>query len=433
VRRPAVVRADGEEPCATVAPDGASAYDADVRVAASVLPGLGHLNPMVPLLRALAERGHDVEVVVPPPFVPFVERGGLRAVGVGPSWTEATIDEVHPDFLRLDGAGQLVVWTEFATRFEPHLRRHVDTTRPDVIVHDHFELAAWLVGEQLRIPTVPYAMTVRGLDPLLVALCGAQDAVDAMCVAAGLPPDAGEGRGGRWLYLDALAPSLTAALLPAPPTVHHVRHAADDHTGEADGLPAWILERDRERPLVYVTLGTVFNRSPRVLQQLVDGAGRVDADFLLTIGGNGTAPPRLPPNVTVERYVPQGDLYEHLAAVVCHGGFGTTFGAISHRLPVACAPIAADQSVNAALIDGVGAGCNLATTIPEGAMFPVLREGEPSAEAVAAAVERLLHEPDLRTRAGALAEEMDSGASPAEAAALIEQLVETGRPVLTSP
>jgi UDP:flavonoid glycosyltransferase YjiC (YdhE family) len=403
-----------------------------VRVLASVLPGLGHFNPMVPLLRALNDRGHELEVVVPPAFVPFVERVGLAATGVGPSWTESTIDEVHEDFLQLDGAGQLVAWTEFAARFEPHLRRHVEVTGPDVIVHDHFEFAAWLVGERFDIPTVPYAMTVRGLDPHLVAMCGAQEAVDAMCLAAGRPPDAGAGRGGRWLYLDALAPSLTAELLPPPATVHHVRHAADDHTGDARGLPSWIQDRDKGRPLVYITLGTVFNRSAEVLQQLVDGAGRVDADCLVTIGQNGTPPARIPPNVTVERYVPQSELYEHLAAVVCHGGFGTTFGAIAHHLPVACAPISADQTLNAALIDSIGAGCNLATTAPEGGLFPVLQEGEPSAATVAAAIERLLHEEALRARARALAEEMDSGASPEDAAALIEQLVATGRPVTHS-
>jgi UDP:flavonoid glycosyltransferase YjiC (YdhE family) len=404
-------------------------YDAGVRITATVLPGLGHLNPMVPLLRTLGERGHDVEVVVPPPFVPFVERVGLRATGLGPPWTEAAIDEVHPDFLQLDGAGELIAWTEFATRFEPHLREHVAADPPDVIVHDHFEYAAWLVGEQLSIPTVPYAMTVRGLDPTLIAMAGAQEHVDAMCEAAGLPPDGGAGRGGRWLYLDAVPPSLTAPLLPPPPTVHHVRHQADDRTGGDGQLPGWIGERDRDRPLVYLTLGTIFNRAPEVLQRLLDGAGQVDVDALLTIGDNGTVPGRVPSNVRVERYVPQADLYEHLAGVVCHGGFGTTFGAIGHGLPVAIVPISADQTINAVFIDGAGAGCNLATTTPEGQLFPAIGPGEPSPEAVAAGIQRLLEDEALRTQAGVLAEEMAAGASPADAAGLIEQLVETGEPV----
>lgn len=385
---------------------------------------------MVPLLRELASRGHDLDVVVPPPFTPYVERVGLRATGLGPAWTEMHIDNVHPGWHDLDGSAQLRVWTEFATRFEPHLSRYVEATRPDVIVHDHFEFAAWMVGERVGIPWIPYAMTVRALDPVLIALSEATDAVDAMRAAAGLPPDGGEGRGGTWLYLDALAPSLTAELLPPGPTVHHVRHVADDRTGSETGPPASVAGRQSGRPLVYLTLGTIFNRFQAVMERLIEGVGRVDADALVTIGENGQMPESIPDNVTVEHYVPQTSLYASLSAVVCHAGFGTAFGSIAHGLPVGCAPIAADQSVNAALIAQAGAGCNLATNVPNGALFPVLQDGEPDPANVAATIERLLHDQTLRDRAEDLAAEMLSGRPEDEAADLIEQVVAGGVPVL---
>lgn len=400
-----------------------------MRIAATVLPGLGHLNPMVPLLQELTRRGHDVEVLVPPPFVPYVERVGLRATGLGPAWTEANIDRIHPGWHELDGSAQLRVWTEFATRFEPHLARHVEVTQPDVIVHDHLEFAAWLVGERLGIPWVPYAMTVRALDPTTWTLAGATDDFEGMLERSGRPPDGGQGRGGTWLYLDAVPPSLTSALLPPGPTVHHVRHLADDRTGGDRGLPALVTERQHGRPLVYLTLGTIFNRTDAVMTRLIEGAGGVDADVLVTIGENGRIPEAVPTNVTVERYVPQADLYAHLSAVVCHGGFGTVFGSIAHGLPVTCAPIAADQSVNAAIIDIAGAGCNLATTVPENGLFPVLQDGEPDPAAVTAAIERMLGDDVLRERAGEIAEEMRSAPGEAEAADLIEQVVSTGTPV----
>lgn len=401
-----------------------------VRILASVLPGLGHLNPMVPLLKELEGREHDVEVVVPPPFTPYVERVGLRAVGLGPAWTEAQVDDVYPGWHDLDGAAQLLVWTEFATRFEPHLREYVEATRPDVMVHDHFEFAAWLVGERLGIPWVPYAMTVRALDPVLLTLAQVTDAVDAMREAAGLPPEDGQCGGARWLYLDALPPSLTAGLLPPGPTVHHVRHVADDRTGGTAALSATVADRPHGRPLVYVTLGTIFNRADTVMARLIQGAGRVDADILVTVGENGSVPQSIPPNVTVERYVPQGELYPHLWAVVCHGGFGTAFGSIAHGLPVTSAPIAADQPLNAALIAMAGAGCNLATALPEGAMFPILGEGEPDPSAVASAIEQMLGDETMRASAALLADEMASGRTVDEAADLVEHVVASGAPAL---
>jgi UDP:flavonoid glycosyltransferase YjiC (YdhE family) len=180
---------------------------------------------------------------------------------------------------------------------------------------------------------------------------------------------------------------------------------------------------------VYITLGTIFNRTQGVLDRLVAGAGQVDAEVVVTIGEDGTPPAHVPDNVVVERYLPQMDLYEHLAAVVCHGGFGTVFGAIGHGLPVACAPISADQVVNAALVDAAGAGCNLATMPGASGMFPVLQPGEPDPDVVASAIERLLHDDHLRAGAGVLAAEMAAAAPPAEAADLVERLVATGEPV----
>jgi UDP:flavonoid glycosyltransferase YjiC (YdhE family) len=396
---------------------------------ATVIPGLGHLNPMVPLLGALAARGHDVEVVVPPPFVPYVERGGLDATGVGPAWTEMAMDHIHPDFTGLDPASQLRVWTEVATGFHPHLLEHAATRRPDVLVHDHFELAAWLVGEELGIPNVPYAMTVR-VDPVLFAMCEAQDALDATCTTAGRPPDAGAGRVGRWLYLDAVPQSLTSPVLPPGPTVHAVQHRAEDRTGADVTLPGWVAREPGDRPLVYVTLGTIYNRRSDLLERLVEGAGRVDADVLVTVGTDGTIPDRVPANVVVERYVPQAELYPHLSGVVCHGGFGTVFGAIAHGVPVACVPMGADQNVNATFVAAAGAGCNLATHLPEGGMFPMLGPDEPTPGAVAEAIERLLSDDGLRQAAGRLADEMAAAAPPEAAADLVERLVATGEPVV---
>ena len=398
-----------------------------MKILATCLPGLGHLNPMVPLLRVLASRGHELEVVVPQPFVHYVERAGLSARSLGPAWTEAGIEDIHPGWRDLDGAAQLRVWTEFATRFEPHLSPYVEAFAPDVVVHDHFEFAAWLAAERLGIPSVPYAMTVR-VDPALVTLCDADGSVATMREAAGLDPSAGVAPAARWLYLDALPPSLTAALLPPPETVHHVRHVADDRT--AGGLLASeFTDRATARPLVYVTLGTVFNRAEGVLAALVEGAARVDADVLVTVGEDGFIPAELPVNVRAERYVPQADLYPHLDAVVCHGGFGTVFGALSHGIPVACAPIAADQTVNAALVDGASAGCNLAAYAREGALFPELRPGEPHPADVAEAVERLLQDPALRAGAAAIAEELSQGAPPEDAADLVERLVSSQAPI----
>jgi UDP:flavonoid glycosyltransferase YjiC (YdhE family) len=51
-----------------------------MRVLITTPAGLGHINPMVPLARAMAARGHELLWAVPGEGVGRVEQIGIRAV-----------------------------------------------------------------------------------------------------------------------------------------------------------------------------------------------------------------------------------------------------------------------------------------------------------------------------------------------------------------
>jgi UDP:flavonoid glycosyltransferase YjiC (YdhE family) len=61
-------------------------------------------------------------------------------------------------------------------------------------------------------------------------------------------------------------------------------------------------------------------------------------------------------NVHVESWVAQDDIFPLASMVICHGGSGTTFGALAASVPLIFLPMFADQPTNAALIAGAGAG-----------------------------------------------------------------------------
>ena len=64
----------------------------------------------------------------------------------------------------------------------------------------------------------------------------------------------------------------------------------------------------------------------------------------------------LPEDVYVEPWVPPEHVFAHAAAVLCHGGSGTTYGALAAGLPIVFVPMFADQRTNARLIAVAGAG-----------------------------------------------------------------------------
>jgi UDP:flavonoid glycosyltransferase YjiC (YdhE family) len=69
----------------------------------------------------------------------------------------------------------------------------------------------------------------------------------------------------------------------------------------------------------------------------------------------------VPPNVTVERWVPQVEALAKASLVVCHGGSGTVLGTLAAGIPLVIMPMFADQTANAERLANVGAARIAAT------------------------------------------------------------------------
>jgi MGT family glycosyltransferase len=164
-------------------------------------------------------------------------------------------------------------------------------------------------------------------------------------------------------------------------------------------LPGWWANDDA--PLVYATFGTVAAGVPfaaAAFRTVVEALADLPVRLLVTVGDNGTpsAWPALPPNVHVERWVPQQDVLAHAAAMVCHGGTGTVLGGLAAGVPMVVVPQFADQPDNAERVAAVGAGIS----VGNGDTAPA------TAQELRTAVAAVLTEPSYRKAAGAMAEEI---------------------------
>ena len=119
-----------------------------------------------------------------------------------------------------------------------------------------------------------------------------------------------------------------------------------------------------DRPLVYVTSGTEPPSVTFPWRDLFAVLGAIDVDAVATIGPHVDPAPlgAVPPNMRVERFVPQGDLLGRASAVVSHGGAGTVLGAAAHGQPQLVVPLFADQWENGVAVDDAGCGIVLAPT-----------------------------------------------------------------------
>ena len=109
---------------------------------------------------------------------------------------------------------------------------------------------------------------------------------------------------------------------------------------------------------MYVTSGTERTATTFPWRDVFAVIAGLDVDAVATIGSHvdpaDVGP--VPPNVRLERFVPQADVLRRSAVVISHGGAGTVLGAASHGVPQLVVPLFADQWQNAVAVRDAGCG-----------------------------------------------------------------------------
>jgi UDP:flavonoid glycosyltransferase YjiC (YdhE family) len=367
------------------------------------IPAPGHLNPMLPLVRALVGGGDRVVIAA------AAEMAGT-ATGTGA--------EFHPV-----GHGEAVWFERLAARtrgapgdglaaerinhyFLPRVFGEIGTDdmiddvvsagealRPDLVLFESYAMAGPLAGELLGVPTVNHL-----LGPLLPHEVWelANDAVSPLWRSFGryTPGYAGVYRD---LTISICPPSLevlgvpdgaTQLLRPAPPPE---RVLPEQNGGAA-------------APLVYVTLGTFFGNA-EIFATILSGLADQPVEVVVTVGADrdpGEIGP-VPPNARVERFIPQAELLPDCSAVVHHGGAGTTFGSLAHGLPQVVVPQGADNFIHGAMLERAG-------------VARVLLPDQVTPDQVGHAVRSVLEDASYRAAAGDIADELVGMPGPEQVA-----------------
>lgn len=374
----------------------------------ATIPGAGHVNPLLPLARAAAAGGHVVRWATGSKALGPVVEAGLDGVSVGPDFPELLAALAA----RTRGRPGDGVPSERLTRwFAPRLFGEVATPstvddlllvarsfRPDAVLFDSRCYAGPLVAA--AIGALPVMQAVTRLLPRDVEE-RVSDAVTPLWRSLGLPtPELAGAFDG--LVLSAYPASLDVTEDYGPLEVLRLAPA-----GECPPAPLWLADL-AERPLVYVTLGTVFSGAPELLRALLDGVAATGASVLLTMGSAGDPATlgELPPHVRVERFVPQESVLPHCAAVVSHGGSGTMLGAVAHGLPHVAVPQGADQFVNAEVLVRHRLGA-------------AVLERPLTAQAVTTTLTELLSDHVVAVNARTVGREMADGLNPEQALAAV--------------
>jgi UDP:flavonoid glycosyltransferase YjiC (YdhE family) len=391
-----------------------------MRVLFTSRQGFGHIHALIPLAGAARAAGHEVTFAVPRSMGSAVERCGFRWFAAGLDESSAAYARFIDERNRLPGRQRTRFMrrgsvTLLGPRMAADILGRCEIRRPDLIVRDASDYGGYIAGEVLGIPHAAHQAV--SFEPSILALVA--EPLDKLRAAYGLAPDPSLRQLERYLVLSPFPPSLNGTHEEACRTLYSYRAIPFDRSGDEDA-PAWSWPAP-DAPLVYATLGTAVNTRTDILRAFVEALRDQKVNLVLTVGRNGD-PEQFgpqPPNVRIERYVPQSLIFPRCDLVISHGGSNTMLGALAHGIPQVMVPIAADQPDNAERCATAGA----ARIVPPTNATPA---------AIRSAALAVLSDPTYRQAARRVRDEMVRLPGLDRAVVLLERLAREKRPISAS-
>ncbi|MFG1924757.1 glycosyltransferase [Cryptosporangium sp. NPDC048952] len=304
-----------------------------MRVLVVSAPLSGHVLPLLPLARALAEADHEILIATAADAATAARKQGLPVEDIAPDFDFAAI--ARGVALRHPWAAANKLFGTINAKLVDAVRDVTETFRPDVVVVEPLAVAGLIAAAGHGVPAVRHETNLLDGAELVQATAG-----PAL----------------RRLAIDRL-PDPAAVIQVLPPSVVGPRPGwAMRYEPPAPApLPSWLTETPA-LPRILVSRSTVAGSgNGNMMKALVAVAGSIDAEFVLVRPEPGL-PPELPDNVRTIGWVSLDAVLPTCTGIVHHGGAGTVQAALAAGVPQLVVPGPGDRRHNAELVAEIGAG-----------------------------------------------------------------------------
>ncbi len=374
------------------------------------LPYHGHIHPCLPVVEELVRRGERIVAYTTDEFRPMLEDVGaeFRRFPHRISDKRALVTMAY---------WQLCV----AASVMSALARDAQALDTEYVLVDASCYWGYALGEHLSLPLILFHSTFpnafQSLSPVRSALLDLRSAPGVFpTFIRFLMLDRRISR--RWRITPLGSP---VALIQPRQALEHLVLAHEsmqpERTGEAFHFVGLCLRRPGStrgeslprrdaRPLVYVSLGTIWNDRPDFYRLCIEAYRDGRYQVLISTGSSlgawslGT----VPDHIHIREHVDQLAVLERAAVFVSHGGMNSLSEALHAGVPLVLVPQANDQFPLSELMERQG----VAVVLRGAALCPkALRE----------TTDRVLHDPAMLARCRERREQIRSGRSGAHRAA----------------
>lgn len=351
----------------------------------------GDIQPCIALGRGLQQAGYDVCLAAPEGFADFAQKHSVGFYPLRGDVQQIMASDTGRKFMETGGANPIKSIRAMRTMIAPIVTSMMEdayTACQDanaMVCLGVFSPLGQAIAEARGIPIInveptpllPTRAFAAPSWPIQRGLGGFHNYISGMAMLQvismwyqpflkdfrqrlGLPT---KGSAGLYSALRS-TPMLSAYspnVIPHPPdwseSVHITGYFFLD--SNVDWQPSTELKAflDAGDPPVYIGFGSMAGRNPEQLARLVSEAlAKSGQRGLLLTGWGGLRPDLVPDNVFVVDAVPHSWLFPRMAAVVHHGGAGTTAEALRAGVPAVIVPFVFDQPFWGARIKALGLG-----------------------------------------------------------------------------
>jgi rhamnosyltransferase subunit B len=408
----------------------------------TALGSYGDVHPIAGLASALASRGHQVKVFTSPYFEDVIAPTGAELVPLGTSEDYAELSR-HADLWHPRRGPKMIINYMVDRIFRPLYDLLVEHHEPGntVFCAHPLDLASRVARESLGAPLASAVLapgiiwTVHDTPRAGGALLGpavprwmkqlqfwAADrfiakrmmgaAVNGLRTELGLPPVRHMMK--FWLLdcdmLLGLFPAWFGPQQPDWPT-----------NTRTVGFPLWDAPGDRQlsaevqqflaagTPPIAFSPGSANHVAHKFFRSAVDACQQLGRRGILLTKYDHQLPPNLPPTLRHFGFVPLSKLLPRSAALVHHGGIGTSAQGLAAGIPQIVQPMSYDQFDNARRLFRLGVGREIPVRSFTGAR-------------IAATISQLLSSPTIALRCRDLASRCNGTTALASACEALEQL-----------
>ena len=319
----------------------------DLHVAFMSVPAAGHVHPSLGLVAELARRGHRVSYATTAQFAGRVQEAGATPVLYVPSpgYGRPVTDLVSVMEMLLDEAIDVL----------PQVDQAYQGGKPDIIAHDSAAHHASILARRWKVPAVQINPTIIPQDPAAILGSGPRASAFRTRYTSFLASQ------GIFVDLDEFLFRPRRSIVTVP---RRFQLEPDRYGPEFTFVGPMLEPADLrwnppdDRPVLLITLGSVYNDDPEFYRLCLQAFGDPDRHVVMAIGEHvdRAALGPVPTNFEVERWVPQVAILSVAEAFITHAGMGGTMEALAHGVPLIAVPQAVDQLEIGPLIARLGVG-----------------------------------------------------------------------------